>query len=218
MIKIICVIPVHGREKVVRVTKPHMLAHIDHAKEYGIELSLFHYDRDERPLGRKWNNMIMLTRDRQWEYLMILGSDDLMRPYIWLYIRAAIAEGLKAFGFNTAVMYDRLTHRAKKWNYNVATFGAGRCVHRSIVEGCEWEMWDNTKGRGMDNNQEDNIYRKTKEAVHIVPTYRPLILDIKDGDNLNAFDDIEGGELDAYKVREDFPDLAKFIMMDAIVR
>jgi hypothetical protein len=207
--KISILIPCKGRETVTAVTKPHILDHIQHAACYGIEL-IPHWTHEDVQLGRKLNNAMQALRWTDWDYVMIMGSDDLMRPQIWGYVRTAIEEGLQAFGFNEAILYDRLERRAKEWCYGPLTFGAGRCISRAIVTGCDWMMWDDGKENGIDNNQERRIDQLTGEYIHIIPTQFPVICDIKDGDNLNSYDDIEGGDLSPRHIEKRFPDLLKF--------
>ena len=207
--KIIILIPCKGRETVTAVSKPHILDHVQHAARYGIEL-IPHWTHEDVQLGAKLNNAIKALRWRSWDYVMIMGSDDLMRPQIWGYVRTAIEEGLQAFGFNEAVLYDRLTRRAKMWKYGPLTFGAGRCISRTAVQCCHWMMWDDDKENGIDNNQESRLWEIAGEYIHIIPTRFAVICDIKDEDNLNAYDDIEGTKLNARHIEGIFPDLLKF--------
>lgn len=207
--KIHIIIPCKGRETVLNVTSEHILAHFAHAKAFGIELGV-HWVTDSEVLGKKLNKAVQDARHTQWDYLMILGSDDLLRPQIWGYIRTAIAEGLSALGFNQAVLYDRLEHRAKLWRYGAMTFGAGRCIRRDIVEECDWIMWDDDKENGVDNNQENILRDNANTYIHIIPTFEPVICDIKDDDNLNSFDSVPGIALPADKIRQKFSDLNSF--------
>ena len=211
MINILILIPVHEREEVRRVCSDDLLErHYKAARAQGISLSARHIESvfDGETLGAKLNNgLAKASYATALEYVMVLGSDDLLRPQVWGYIRTAIDEGLPAFGFNQAYLYDRINHRAKIWNAGPSTFGAGRCVRRDVVKKCDWVMWDGEKNNGIDNSQE-HILLSVGEPIHIIQTHVPVVCDIKDNDNLNSYDEIEGLPVSVARVRELFPALS----------
>ena len=209
MTDIFIIIPVHGREEVKRVATNALRQQDSAALEKGIRC---HARRivsawDGETLGAKLNRALRFEAPIMWDYVMVLGSDDLLRPQTWGYIATAIEEGLPAFGFNTAYLYDRINHRAKVWNAGPGTFGAGRCVRRDVVEKCGWVMWDGEKNNGIDNSQE-HILLSVGEPIHIIQTHVPVVCDIKDNDNLNSYDEIEGLPVSVARVRELFPALS----------
>jgi len=209
MKKIVIVIPCKGREHVVSVSTRHLNEQVEAAKAYGLDIKAV-WTHDDVALGQKLNNAIRYISAWEWDYVMILGSDDLVRPQIWGYVATAIGEGCRAFGFNEAVLYDRIGHRAKVWKYGALTFGAGRCIRRDVVEACGWNMWDDAKENGIDNNQEKRLWDIAECFIDIIPTMNPVICDIKDDDNLNSYDSIEGIAKPAYHIRNIFPDLNQF--------
>lgn len=215
MIRITVLIPVKGREEVTDVTITHLLNQVNEAEKYGVELSLEYHGKDET-LSDKLNRAVMSLRTQDYDYLMIMGSDNLVRLQIWGYIRTAIEEGIKFFGFNEAILYDRIKHRAKIWKPGAYTFGAGRCISKEIVLKCGRKLWDDGLHNGIDMNQESRVYRITGEACHIIPTNKPVICDIKDNDNLNPYDSVRNCvDIQRVKyVREDFPDLSKFVLRE----
>lgn len=212
MINLLILIPVHGREEVRRVCSDALTESANRAMFSAIRILPWYIESafGAEMLGAKLNKgLVQATNkiDWYWEYVMVLGSDDLLRPQTWGYIRTAIDEGLSAFGFNTSYLYDRINHRAKIWDAGPGTFGAGRCVRRDVVEMCEWKMWDSEKNNGIDNSQE-RILLSVGEPIHIMQTHLPVVCDIKDNDNLNSFDDVPGLPVNAARVRELFPALS----------
>lgn len=209
MINLLILIPVHGREEVRRVAFDALLSQDVLAMAAGIRTYVWHIESSHQgeTLGAKLNRGLSnALAGSPWDYCMVLGSDDLFRPQIWGYIRTAIEEKLPCFGFNQAYLYDRLNHRAKIWDAGGGTFGAGRCVRRDVVERCGWRMWDSTKNNGIDGSQE-RILLGVGEPIHIVQTHLSVICDIKDGDNLNSYDEVPGLPVNAARVRELFPAL-----------
>lgn len=215
--KVVCIIPVKGREQVLKVTRRHILQNAYYASRYGISLNVQFFDTDHFiPLGKKLNNALGEVKNMRyhWDYLMVLGSDNLLRPQYWAYVMAAMEEDLLAFGFSECLLYDRINHQAKLWQHAPSTFGAGRMVSRGICEVCEWKLWDDAKENGIDNSQERRIYEVTKQPIYPIPTHKPVICDIKDGDNLNSYDSIEGMTIDPLRAMLEFPDLTHFYAFD----
>lgn len=208
MTSILILIPIHGREEVRNVASYSLMESVEIAWTYKIIGTQWQEEsREGDTLGEKLNRALKLSSGFNWDYVMVLGSDDLLRPQTWGYIRTAINEELPAFGFNQAYLYDRINHRAKIWNAGPSTFGAGRCVRRDVAEKCEWRLWDSAKNNGIDNSQE-RILLGVGEPIHIIQTHIPVVCDIKDGDNLNSFDDVPGLPVNAQRVRELFPALS----------
>lgn len=209
MINLLILIPVHQREEVRKVAFDALLQQDSAARAQGIKLSVWHVESNHatEKLGAKLNRVLgnALTGS-PWAYCMALGSDDLLRPQIWGYIRTAIEEEVPVFGFNQAYLYDRINHRSKIWDAGPGTFGAGRCVRRDVVMKCGGVMWDSNKNNGIDGSQE-RILLSVGEPIHIVQTHIPVVCDIKDNDNLNSFDDVPGLPVNAARVRELFPAL-----------
>lgn len=215
--------PVYQREEVRRVAFDALLQQDSAAMAQGIRLYVWHAESAHQgeTLGAKLNRALQSLRgnllntqsppremySNPFDYCMVLGSDDLLRPQIWGYIRTAIDEGLQFFGFNECAIYDRINHRAKIWNYGPATIGAGRCISRKLVEACGWELWGSAKNNGIDNSMDAIVMRKAGAFASIIPTLRPVICDIKDGDNLNSFDQVPGIEANVERIRRDFPAL-----------
>lgn len=46
----------------------------------------FWVDSDNKPLGKKFNNGLKALKAFKWDYLTILGSDDVLTPGLWDYI------------------------------------------------------------------------------------------------------------------------------------
>lgn len=209
MINLLILIPVHQREEVRQVAAFDLEQHMEKANRRGIQLWRWYVESafEGETLGAKLNRGLADACDNyNWDYTMVLGSDDLLRPQIWGHIATAIDEGLHCFGFNTAYLYDRINHRAKVWNAGPGTFGAGRVVKRKVAAKCDMKLWDSEKNNGIDNSQE-RILLGVGEPIHIVQTHLPVVCDIKDGDNLNSFDDVPGLPVNADRVRELFPAL-----------
>lgn len=210
MITIAILIPIQDRE-VSDVT----LAALSYARssvraEHGIDYTLVTWAGNEE-LGKKLNAGLQSIRSRDFDYLMVLGSDDLLHPDAWRYIKEAIERKQFYFGFQSCYFYDQATHRAREWKRGGGAFavGAGRCIHRRLVEQCSWVLWPDNLAKGLDNAQEGIIQKATGLPCDVIATPFPVVCDIKDGRNIHPFDDKKDKEADPDEVCRLFPALNK---------
>lgn len=86
-------------------------------------------DHENLPLGRKWNAGLEVALRYDWDYLMTVGSDDLiseelMELYGWTD---------DAFGINKCYVYDLPTGRSAIFE-NTYPIGLARCISRAAIE------------------------------------------------------------------------------------
>ena len=87
---------------------------------------------DNLPLGRKWNTGLdwALSTFRKTDYVLILGSDDLISTRIFgADFRKAMEDKVDYFGVQKVYFYDIETDKARMFEYiNSRLIGAGRFV------------------------------------------------------------------------------------------
>lgn len=91
-----------------------------------------HY-HENLPLGKKLNYGLNIALQSEWDYLMQIGSDDLLSEKIFEYYKPFIEKSVKAFGIKSVHFYNTIV----KKSYHVVNsypFGVGRMVHRSVFE------------------------------------------------------------------------------------
>ena len=89
------------------------------------------YYHENLPLGRKFNFGITKALESEWDYLMTLGSDNLITDSLLELYKAY--EGKDAFGINTAYLFDSETGKSGVFK-NGYTLGAGRMLRREVCE------------------------------------------------------------------------------------
>lgn len=87
------------------------------------------------PLGEKWNAGLTAALRYEWDYLMTIGSDDLiseelMELYGWTE---------EAFGINRCYVYDLPTGRSAIFE-NTYPIGLARCIRRDVVEDLAYKV------------------------------------------------------------------------------
>lgn len=153
-----------------------------------------------RPLGRKHNlGLSCALNGPRFDYIMQLGSDDLLCDEIWPTYRPWMVGERKFFGLNSIYFYDTDSGRIKRYK-STQVFGAGRCIHRSVVAqfvraSGYVQLWTDDKEMGLDRDSEDNLTREIGFAnLRVMPVNAsiPMVLDIKSDENINSFASIPG--------------------------
>lgn len=96
--------------------------------KYGINWTF----ADNLPVGRKKNRGFNIAFNFQWDYLLEIGSDDLLRNDILDLYEPMMLKGVPVFGTNRLVFYNSETGEAR--NYKSEALAMGRCMKRTMLE------------------------------------------------------------------------------------
>lgn len=141
-------------------------------------------------LGEKINVGINKAMELGFDYIMNLGSDDLVHHTIFDYYMESINTDVAMFGINTVYFCnERYAMVCQNYNYPNMT-GAGRMIHRRVIEKVHKRMkrlYEPERTRGLDTQSAKRICALGfKQKQIVVPEY-PLIVDIKTKDNINSY-------------------------------
>lgn len=158
-------------------------SYIEMCEEYGIDWVM----TPNRPLGDKWNVGMKQALKKKWDYVMILGSDDIVsdsllnvyKPYLGRYYM---------FGVDSLYFY----HKGEIifFDYHLKmSVGAGRMLHRSLVEDC-MPLW-----YSIDRSLDGACLRRIRSKGYdekVVSLGDAVIMDIKSETNLNEMKQFKG--------------------------
>jgi hypothetical protein len=146
-----------------------------------------------RPLGGKWNAGLRYAKNLEWDYLLIMGSDDITNTEIFdTYERWAIAD-YDLIGFKDAYFYDMPTKNLRYWSgyenqRKGEPTGAGRLIKRSVIEKLNYELWDGTKEKYLDSSMTKKLRPlKLKYKVLSLRETGDFLMGIKSAGNITAF-------------------------------
>jgi hypothetical protein len=146
------------------------------------------------PVGRKLNAGINLAyKEYRFDYLMNLGSDDIISPKLFDVYRPLFEKQKLFFGVNNLYIMNYVNKKVMfVENYNIKRpIGAGRMIHRSVLTKMmrkKENLYDNECSHGMDTNSEQRILHFTQVRPKVIKTGKdPFILDIKTATNINPF-------------------------------
>ena len=153
---------------------------------------LFTHISNDMPLGERMNRMMFDCDGMDYDYMMQMGSDDLITDAGVLSLMGYAFEGCPFFGFNQIYFVNPQTEKMKPIRTS-NTFGAGRMIYRELVEKTH-VLWDANQRSGLDNMMQANVYGATNTMPVVVNTWRPQVFDIKSDVNINKYGKIANQE------------------------
>lgn len=133
---------------------------------------------ENQPLGRKKNYGLRRSLEYKWDYLVEIGSDDLLKnEFLTLY----------HFDRDLMCLQDAAwlctkTGQARRIKDRTGKFGAGRAYSRKVIEAMG-PMWHDRKFNGLDG---DSMFRMASKGF-FSKSYefkKPLVIDLKSDVNL----------------------------------
>ena len=158
-------------------------------EKYGINWTMY----ENSPLGKKKNYGLEFCKQFDFEYLMEIGSDDLVTNDLLTHYLPYLKYGF--IGVRDLAYIDSDTGSCKRLQSN-STYGAGRVISREFLERVNWKLWRDSIDRGMDNN---SVFHLAKHGIGYkqVPSMEePGVIDIKSDINLWPFNHLLGVDYD----------------------
>lgn len=149
-------------------------------------------------LGQKVNDAITIAISLDYDYIMNLGSDDLVHPnLIDLYLPFLEME-IPVFGLTSVWFYKSGQTPFNFCDYNGDyLIGAGRMIHKKVIEkviekfGALYQPGIN---RGMDTHSAKRIIECGYNQIIVYDGNEPLIVDIKSDVNIHNYDAIRSAK------------------------
>jgi hypothetical protein len=159
--------------------------------EYGFG----HIKVNNSPLGGKWNAGLHKALQSEFDYLMFIGSDDILSCSLLDYYLPHMEAGTASFGIQDLYVYSVVRKELKYFggyqNHDM-TIGAGRMIHRSVIEQCNGRLWKYGINRGCDGSALQRIRNAGFDEVILPVSDEYMVLDIKSQIKLNRFEDFKG--------------------------
>ena len=146
------------------------------------------------PLATKVNLPVLAARNLNVDYVLCLGSDDIISPELMKLYKSYMRKGIDYIGVTDFYFYDIASKRAAYWGgYREAyrkgeTAGAGRLISGRLMSLWKWAPWDIKHSKGLDRSMQLKL-RTTPhtKAVFSLKAKKVYALDIKSGTNMTPF-------------------------------
>jgi len=198
--KVIAVTPFYGRPEVSRIFCEQLkeigipLIAVTHygdsniklLKEYAQELILTHHNIT----GKKWNEGLKALKHLDFDYVIILGSDDLISErYFTDFANAQMDKGKRYIGLLDAVALDLRVKRFRYWGgyrnqRRGESLGCGRLIHKSVLQVFNYQIFPEVQGGSIDYHSNMNIQSVTGYGSFIYSLKKPYRLGLKSGHEL----------------------------------
>jgi len=150
---------------------------------------------ENMPLGKKKNYGLKALNHFDFDYLMEIGSDDLVTDYLLNQYLEYFGK-YDFFGISDCLYIESETGECRRQLTNASTYGAGRVISRKVLEMIDWTLWPDNISRGMDNASIRNIKQFGIEFHKVKPGICPGLIDIKSPENIWKFNYFIGTEYD----------------------
>lgn len=158
----------------VVISEPEMAVLCD---KYGISYTM----HENLPLGEKKNHGVREALKRPFDYLLEIGSDDLLKNEI-----------LSAYDYSYPVMglldfasINLETGSCRRIKGDIMKFGAGRIISRAACE--SGNVWHPNINKGLDANSTFNLALRGFMEKRIV-TDKPLVTNLKGEISIHKYD------------------------------
>lgn len=150
-------------------------------EKYGVDWCL----TANHPLGAKKNYGVRQALRKDFDYMIEIGSDDILKNEIL----EAYQWDMPVLGLDSAVHLNTKTGDCRVLRSMSSLFGGGRALRRDVLEA--GDIWHNNKSLGLDKNSHFNISRRGFLGKR-VKTEGPLIVDLKSELNIWRYNPLVG--------------------------
>jgi hypothetical protein len=143
-----------------------------------------HIALPNKPLSDKWNAGFGFMGDAGVDYVIILGSDDIMSNEYLERAIEAMNTGIRLIYTKEIYFYSAMKdYTGQLFLYKHRNpLGVGRCIHASVMEKLNWMPYTYAKNYGMDAV----ISKAVSLYVHKSREIKAPIVDVKTRTNMNS--------------------------------
>lgn len=161
-----------------------------HSKRLAEENGVIYYEFPNMPLGRKANHRLRMAKELNPDYILFLGSDDVICPEL-LKHQVELAKDYDVIEVKDIYYYDT---RSKTFVYcegytnhrKGEPLAVARFVNAKVFDKIGLNVWNARKRKGIDSDFNDKLHQFKRTQVEIKNRF--LVLDIKTNDNISTFD------------------------------
>ena len=167
-------------------------------EKYGVHV----VTHDNLPLGRKKNFGLKAAKSFEFDYLMEIGSDNLILSELLDEYKKDFIGLQDFFGIADIVFIDTESESCRRVTRKRNHYGAGRMMSRAMLETLDFKMWPDMSGVSLDTSSVHRLATAGFFYRQVSAGEVPLVVDIKSQENIWPFDHSLGGEYDINLILE----------------
>lgn len=149
-------------------------------EQYAVKWVMYKND----PLGEKKNFGLQYAKNFEFDYMMEIGSDDLITNELLTHYLPYLKYGF--IGVKDVAYINTETGECRRLQ-SKSTYGAGRIISRKILEQCGWKLWRDRLNKGLDNDSLLNLATKKIKYTQVPAMEVPGVIDLKSDVNIWKF-------------------------------
>lgn len=146
------------------------------------------------PLATKFNATTTAAQYYNPDYVLCLGSDDIIHPSLMREYIKCMQQGYDFIGIQDMYFWDTVSKKCLYWaGYRDSrrlghSAGAGRLISRRLMNEWNWKPWENKHSKVLDNSMQEKL-RTTKRSEKLIniKSIGAFALDIKSDVNMTPF-------------------------------
>ena len=154
----------------------------------------FHYiEHQNHPLGAKNNALSKSLENVQFDYAILLGSDNFVSDNFTSVLKGYLEQFKPdCTTFDSLYFYNQNTKLLTLFN---GVTGVGRCFSREVIAACNWKLWESDKKNALDSSNERVINRAGYrfEVLNMLKI-GVEILDVKYSQSITRHDIVRAGK------------------------
>lgn len=179
-----------------------------------VEKHNFHYHEiPNEPLSEKVNITSYNAQFEYPDYILCLGSDDIIHQKLMLYYIELMKKGYDFIGTTDFYFYDTLSKKSLYWGgyrepYRKGfTAGAGRLISNKLLAKMNWKPWEIKDSLQLDGSMQDKLnFIKHSKFTFSLKEKGLFALDIKSSTNMTPFKLWDNTEyIDTKIIKKQFP-------------
>lgn len=171
-------------------------------EKYGVEYCLY----KNNPVGEKKNYGLNQALKKDWDYILELGSDDLIKTEL-LKIYEPLLGHKHVLSMDHFVYLNSENGDCRRYKTK-SSFGIGRMISRAAVEHFKGNLWNSKFNQGLDNSSNFLLARHGYLEKRILSD-KPLGIDLKSKDNIWPFNYLTGVEYSLEETLEGYSEAEK---------
>lgn len=145
------------------------------------------------PLATKMNATTLKARDLGADYVICVGSDDIITPELLKVYIEYMRQGFDYIAVLDWYFYDTVTKKAAYWGGYIDgrkghTCGAGRVLSSELMAKWNWQPWEIKDSKVLDNSMQNKLKRTAHSAVTFSLKEKGVFaIDVKSSTNMTPF-------------------------------
>lgn len=169
------------------------------------------------PLSNKWNYGASLLKEIDFDYVIILGSDDFLDENLLISYHKKMIQNYEFIGIKDLYFYDKIKDNLFYWpgygknsGRENETIGAGRCLSKSLIEKLSYSPWSDGLNSGLDASMQKklNLIKELKIIKFYLSDINSFACDVKSNVNIT---NLKTYMKDLTKINEENSLINKFI-------